>query len=137
MKKQNVSVTQIETGPVIHKCLTPDLEERIRKLEPVFAEVYPKSHAEWLEGFQRDLNPDSEVRIWEAMASAYHGFLAKQALILPAKKEAFGLLVTAGGTEEETLARAKLRYFSRNEAKELLRLYTAALVKNEPPVSQN
>lgn len=137
MKRQNVSVTQIETGPVIHKCLSPDLEERIRKLEPVFGEVYHKSREEWLEGFQRDLNPDSEVRIWEAMASAYQGFLAKQALILPAKKEAFGLLVTAGRTEEETLARAKLRHLGSKEAKELLRLYAAALVKNKPPVSQN
>jgi hypothetical protein len=128
---KTIPVADLVPGPILHKRLSPDLEERIRKLEPVLAEVYPISHQEWLEGFQRDLNPESEVKVFEAIASAYQGFLAKQALILPAKKEAYALLVTSGGTMEETLARAKLRHLSRKEADELLRLYAAALAKNQ------
>src|ERR1035438_7027701 len=120
--RKTIRMSDIQPGPILHKHLSPDLEERIRKLEPVFAEVYPNSHEEWLEGFQRDLNPESEVRIWEAFASAYQAFLAKRAVILPAKKEVFLLLVTSGGTEEETLARVNLKHLSPNEAKELLRL---------------
>ena len=132
-----IPIAAIVPGPILHKSLSPDLEERIRKLEPVLAEVYPISHQEWLEGFQRDLNPEEEVRIFEAIASVYQAFLAKQALILPAKKEAYALLVTSGGTMEETLARTKLRHLSRKDAEELLGLYAAALAKNQQSSSPN
>jgi hypothetical protein len=84
---KTIQASDIKTGPVLHKRLSLDLEERIRKLEPVFAEVYVQSHEEWLEGFQRDQDPAAEIRIWEAFAFAYHSFMAKHAdLLLPAKK---------------------------------------------------
>jgi len=134
---KEIPIADIVPGPILHQHLSFDLEERIRKLEQVLAEVYPISHQEWVEGFQRDLNPESEVRIYEAIASAYQAFMAKQALILPAKKEAYGLLCTAGGNVEKTLARAKLQYLSGKEAEELLRLYAAALAKNQQPFSPN
>jgi hypothetical protein len=37
----------------------------------------------------------------------------------------------------ETLARAKLSHLNRDEARELLRLYAAALVKDKQTASQN
>lgn len=50
-------VPDIKPGNIIHKQLSPELEERIRKLQSTFAEVFKRTHEEWLDGFQRDLNP--------------------------------------------------------------------------------
>jgi hypothetical protein len=79
-----------------------------------------------LDGFQRDVHPEPEVAIWEAMASAYQMFTGKRSLTLDAKREAFGLLLMrSAGDEPHTLASAKLQHLSRADAEELLRLYSA------------
>jgi hypothetical protein len=135
--RETIDLNKIVPGPIVHEKLSRELEDRIRKFEPVFAEFYAPSHSEWLEGFQRDLDPESEVRVWEARAKAYKTFLASHPVIQPAKKEVFILLITAGGTIEETLSVAKLRYLSRQEAKHLLQLYAAALTNREQPFSPN
>jgi hypothetical protein len=81
-------VSDIQQSDIIHKQLSRELEEGIRKLQSTFAEVFKRTHEEWLDGFRRDLNPESEIRVWEAMASAHQTFFGEHALSLPAKKEA-------------------------------------------------
>lgn len=125
-------VADIKPGNIIHKQLSPGREERIRKLQSTFAEVFKRTHEEWLDGFQRDLNPESEIRLWEAMASAYQTFLVKHALSLPAKKEALGLLCSG-----QTPSTAKLRHLRRGEAEEVMRLYSTALAENQKPFQPN
>jgi hypothetical protein len=125
-------VSDIQQGDSIHKQLAPELEGRVRKLESVFAEVFKRTHEEWLDGFRRDLNPESEIRVWEAMASAYQKLFGEHALSLPAKKEALGLMCSG-----QKLSTAKLRYLCREEAEELLRLYSEALAENKQPFQSN
>jgi hypothetical protein len=126
-RSQTVRPSDIQLGPVRHEKLSDAHVARIRKFEPIFAEVYPRTHEGWLDGFQRDVNPEPEVAIWEAMAAAYQDFTEKRALDLEAKKEAFGLLlVRSAGDEQHTLSSATLKHLSRAEAEELLRLYSAA-----------
>jgi hypothetical protein len=125
-------VSDIKPGNVIHKQLSPELEERIRKLQSTFAEVFERTHEEWLDGFQRDLNPEAEIKLWEAMASAYQILLGEHALSLPAKKEALGLLCSG-----QTPATGKLRYLRREELEELMRLYSTALAQNKKPFQPN
>ena len=60
---------QDQIAPLRHADLPSDLIDRIRKLQPAFAEVYPLSLKEWLDGFQRDTNPEREVMTWETMAA--------------------------------------------------------------------
>lgn len=125
-------VSDIKPGNVTHKQLSPELEERIRKLQSTFAEVFERTHEEWLDGFLRDLNPEAEIKLWEAMASAYQSLLGKHALSLPAKKEALGLLCSG-----QTPEMGKLRYLRRDEAEELLRLFSAALAQSQKPFQPN
>ena len=75
-------------------------------MQSIFAEVFKRTHEEWLDGFRRDFNPESEIRLWEAMASAYQTFLGEHALSLPAKKEALGLLCSG-----QSPSTASLRYW--------------------------
>lgn len=117
---------EFQPGPIRHARLPEPLVARIRNFEPVFAEVYSRTHQEWLDGFQRDINPESEVAVWEAMAVAYQNFTRERALSLEAKSEAFGLLlVRSAADEQQTLSDAKLKYLTRADAEKLLRLYSA------------
>ncbi len=117
----------IQPGPIRHASLSPEMDARIRRFEPVFAEVYPRSHDQWLDGFKHDANPEREVAIWEAMAVAYQTFTQKHTLTPDARKEAFGLLVARSAADEQTtLSGAKLSHLSHAEAEELVRLYSAA-----------
>ena len=123
---QAVRLADLQPGPIRHVKLDADLEARIRNFEPIFAEVYPKSHEEWLDGVMRDLNPEPEIAIWEAMAAAYQTFTEKHTLTVDARKEAFGLLLMRSAADEQTtLSGAKLRHLSPAEAEEIVKLYSA------------
>ena len=70
-----LSTSELELGPIPHVDLSFALDERVRRFEPIFAEVYPRTHDEWLEGFKRDLNPEAEIVVWEGMASSFASFV--------------------------------------------------------------
>ncbi|MDB6063963.1 MAG: hypothetical protein JWR26_171 [Pedosphaera sp.] len=117
----------IQLGPIRHQSLPETLIARIRQIEPILAEVYPRSHEQWLEGFMRDVDPEPEVANWEAIASAYGRFTQNRALSLEAKRETLMLLIMRSVVDENTTVNSKLVYLNRAEAKELLHLYS------EPP----
>ena len=113
-------------GPIRHTELSPELIDRIRHLQDVFAEVYPISHQEWLDGFQRDQDPENEVARWEQMASAYTTFLDENDLDAAARKEAFGLLLVRSTTSDVESQLSNLKQLTADQAKRLVALYKAA-----------
>jgi hypothetical protein len=123
-KKEPVKLSDIkvEPDPQLHAALPAELEARIRKFGPVFAEIFSKSDAEWVEGFKHDLHPESEVANWEAMASAYQSLLAIHALPLPAKKEALARMCSWHLDTQP-------RHLTPSQAEELKRLFTEAIAK--------
>ena len=126
-RTRSVRLSDIQLGPIRHQKLPDGLEARVLKFEPIFAEVYPRTHQGWLDGFMRDTNPEPEVAIWEAMALAYQSFTENRSLSLDAKKEAFGLLLMrSAGDEQQTLSGTVLKHLSRADAEVLLRSYSAA-----------
>lgn len=126
-RPQLASPSNLQPGPIRHQKLSDALESRVRKFEPIFAEVYPQTHEEWVDGFLRDVHPEPEIAIWEAIASAYSTFTEKRQLSLSARKEALGLLLVRSSSDEQhTLSGAKLQHLSRADAEEVLRYYSAA-----------
>jgi hypothetical protein len=114
--------SNLQPGPIRQERLADVLEARVTKFETVFAEVYPRTHKDWIDGFRRDVHPESEIAIWEAIASAYQSFIEKRQLSLDAKKEVFGLLlVRSSADDEHTLSSAKFRHISRSDAEDALR----------------
>jgi hypothetical protein len=125
-RTQSAHAPEMKLGPIRHQNLSDAIIARIRRFEPILAEVYPQTHEAWVDGFQRDVHPEQEVAIWEALAAAYQGFTEKRSLSLDAKKEAFGLLlVRSSRDEQQTLSGETLRHLSRADAEELMRLYSA------------
>ena len=81
---------------------------------------------QWVEGFQRDINPESEIAIWEAIANALKGFAETRNLDLEARRESLVLLLVRSSRDaQDTLARTQLQFLSLDEAQILLQLYTA------------
>jgi hypothetical protein len=65
---------------------------RIRAFRSKLEEVHPLSMEEWLDGFQRDANPENEVAWWERLARCYEEYSGQKELDLQQRKAAFKLI---------------------------------------------
>jgi hypothetical protein len=100
--KQRRSLDELKPGPIRHAKLPPALVARIEWLKLTLDEVYPQSMAEWLDGFQRDVNPEPEVVWWERLAHCYVEYSHGQELNSQQKQAAFRVIVKlALGSAEE------------------------------------
>ena len=115
----------LQLGPIRHAQLPDDLIARVRAFEPVFAEVYPITHEEWIEGFQRDLHPENEIAVWEHIAAAFTQFIAGRDLPRETRKEAFGILLVRSGDTDEAMLYSKLKHLTLDDAKKLVSFYSA------------
>src|SRR5947209_18336965 len=93
MGKRRRSVDEIKPGPIRHQELPPALVARIEWLRLTLEEVYPQSMAEWLDGFQRDVNPEPEVVWWERLAHCYVEYSQGQELDPREKQAAFRVII--------------------------------------------
>jgi hypothetical protein len=89
---------EIHRGPLRHESLLPDQLQRIGRLHEVLVEAYPMTLAGWIDGFRRDANPESEIRIIEACAVVYQRLTAQAVLSPEEKQRLYGVLclLTAG-----------------------------------------
>src|SRR4051794_14580014 len=102
MPKQRRRLDEIKPGPIRHQELPPALVARIEWLRLTLEEVYPQSMPEWLDGFQRDLNPEPEVVWWERLAHCYVEYSHGQELDPREKQAAFRVIIKlALGSAEE------------------------------------
>ena len=108
-----------------HKDLSAHQKMRISIIQQALIEVNDTSLEETLNNFRKDLNPDSEIEIWEAIAGAYQQtFQQKPAASLEEKQEVYRLLLLRSNmSAEEALAQANLSTISEATAKEVLDLY--------------
>ncbi len=54
-----------------HDSLPDGVIERIKKLEVILKDVYPRPLQEWIDDFRRDVTVEPELIIWEKMATKY------------------------------------------------------------------
>ena len=120
-----VNPASLQPGPIRHARLSDELIARVRAFEPVFADVYPDTHEQWIDGFQRDLHPENEIAIWEHLATAFTQFTTGRDLPLETRKEAFGILLVRSGGTDEAMLYSKLNHLTLDEAKKLVSLYYA------------
>lgn len=108
-----------------HKDLSADQKKRISTIQQALIEVNDTSLEETLNNFRKDLNPESEIEIWEAIAGTYQQMLRKKpAARLEEKREVYRLLLLRSSmSAEEAIAQANLSTLSEAAAKEVLELY--------------
>jgi hypothetical protein len=72
--------------------LSPQLAARIEAVRTTLDEVCPISAEQWLDGFQRDWDPEREVVWWERVARCYTDFTALGTLPSEQKQAAFKVI---------------------------------------------
>jgi len=119
-----VDPTTLRPGPVRHASLTDGQMGRLRELQRTFAEVDPSSLDKWVEDFERDHDPEREIRIYEGMAEAFRSYCNGRNLSSRAKADVYQVvLLRSGAPDAEVLPRLKLSELSLSDAKDVLRLY--------------
>jgi hypothetical protein len=122
---QRIKTQDIEAGPLRHDSLTPQQADRLRAIQAALAEVDTNPLEKWIEAFRRDVNPDREISIFEAIAQAYQTFCAARPRTKAQKQDAYGLLIERSGTtDDDALRNYRLKALTLGEARELLSYYT-------------
>lgn len=123
-QRQWIDPARLQPGPVRHEQLTAAQLDRIKKLQRTFQEVDPSPLEKWVDDFKRDRDPERELRIYEAMASAYDAYCTGRALTPAAKQDVYQVVILrSGAPDAEVLPRLKLRVLSIDDARDILKLY--------------
>lgn len=63
--------SELKAAPIRHLKLNENLISRIRLIRSSLLLCYPHSMAFWLDGFQRDMNVENEIRYWEHISTCF------------------------------------------------------------------
>jgi glutathione S-transferase len=116
-------IEELKRSPIRHRRLPPALVARIAAICSTLDEVYPKSMTEWLDGFQRDENPEAEVVWWERVAHVYQEYSQREELNVGQRQPAFRIIMklALGSTQELTEDLADLPATALDEILEAIR----------------
>jgi hypothetical protein len=104
MTRKTIRIDELKRGPIRHEQLPLSLVARINYLCGTLYEVHPQSMEKWLDGFQRDANPESEVRWWERVTRCYLAYNEAKILNVEQKRAVFRILFrVAMGSQPEAL----------------------------------
>jgi hypothetical protein len=92
MTRKSIDPHKLKPGPIRHEQLPLSLIARINHLRLTLKEAYPQSMEKWLDGFQRDANPESEVQWWEQIARCYQSYTDTKILNAEQRQAAFSIL---------------------------------------------
>lgn len=119
-----LSVTSLVPSPTGTSLLSDEQKARVEIIAEIFANIFRDTSDAWIMDFSRDHNPETEIYIWEHIATAFLKIEQVKFLSEEQKKEAFGLLLMRSMTSaSKVLEQFKLKTFSRKTAKEILREY--------------
>jgi hypothetical protein len=105
--------------------LNDDQRAKVKQLQSALAEVDPSSLDKWIKDFEKDRDPEREIRIWEAVVFGYQSYCFAHPLTIEGKKKVLGILVLRSETsdEAEILRQAQLKVLTTNEAHAVIALY--------------
>ena len=96
---------KLHRGQRQYAALTPDQLERVASLRTVLVDAYPMTLDGWVDGFARDINPESEIAIMEALAVVYQRLTSACDISIEEKKRLYGVLcVMSSGVDPLELA---------------------------------
>jgi hypothetical protein len=118
------NVNELKPGPIRHREVPAALVTRIQAIRLTLDEVYPKSIAEWLDGFQRDVHPESEVLWWERLARCYAEYTGSQDINAEQREALFNVilkLMLGSPSEEVAPDLVKLPHTALHDIAEIMR----------------
>ena len=82
----------LKPGPIRHAELSAELIQRIDSVRVALEEVCDLTEAEWLDAFQRDVNPDHELMWWERVARCYVALIEARTFSPNQRQAAFNII---------------------------------------------
>jgi hypothetical protein len=92
VRQKRVSPNDLKPEPIRRESLPPAIIARIEALHSTLQEVYHQSMAEWLDGFQRDANPEREMIWWEWLARCFVDYSSRNELNTEQRQSAFKVI---------------------------------------------
>lgn len=122
---QTININDIKLNSIVHEKLSDEQINRITRFQEIIKEVNTTPLEKTIENFQRDLNPDKEIAIWERITKAYQTINNEnQNLNISEKNEVYNLLLYRSMMpKEEVLKKLKLKSLNINKAKEFINYY--------------
>lgn len=119
-----IDPNEIQRGPVVHDKLPDELMARIKNVHATFAEVDGTTLESWVDDFQRDLDPEGNIEIWEDMQIAYNSHCNERDLSLDAKKEVYKIvLMRSMMPDDDVLSRLEPKHLTPEDVRTILAAY--------------
>jgi Sec-independent protein translocase protein TatA len=74
--KEQVRLSDIQFGPIRHPVLPSDLIKRIKAFKKMLGDIDSVPIEQTIDNFKRDADPESELVIWERIASTFQMYLS-------------------------------------------------------------
>ena len=124
-KTVTIDPNNIQFNSYVHKELTPELLKRIKATTDVFEIVDGTSYEKAVDLYKRDLDPESNIIIWEEMAKVYKKFCNNRCTTQPERMDVFrALLLRSMFSETEALQRLNTEVLNKQEAKFIVSQYS-------------
>jgi len=92
MKPTTRNLTDLRPGPIRRTQLPAELVLRIDTVRATLAEVCTLSEAQWRDAFQRDANPEHEIKWWERVARCYTPLVSGRTFSPDQRQAAFNVI---------------------------------------------
>lgn len=124
-KTVTMDPNEVQFNSYVHKELTPELLKRIKATTDIFEIVDGTSYEKAVDLYKRDLDPESNIIIWEEMAKVYNKFCNNRCTTQPERMDVFRvLLLRSMFSETETLERFDAEVINKQEAKSIVSQYS-------------
>jgi hypothetical protein len=121
---EKIDPNKVQLGHYIHKELPPALLARIKATTDTFEIVDGITYEQSVDLYKRDLDPESNLVIWEEMARAYKVFCQSRCKTAAERKDVYrALLLRSMYSEQETLSNFKPEVITESEAKSIISQY--------------
>ena len=125
-----VDPNEVSLNEHVHSSLPPELLPRIKATTNIFEPVDGISYEQAVDLYKRDLNPESNLVIWEEMARVYTAFCAARCTSPEERMDVYRtLLLRSMYSPEETINNLQLNVISKAEALSIVSQYK---LKAEP-----
>lgn len=105
-----------------HPPFPPEYRDIFEELSETFRDVYRKTPEEWEDGFRYDTNPDGQIWLWLAMATAFRTLTETKHLSNDRKKDYFDIVLSVfNNGPDVALETVELRATSKGEAGRIVR----------------
>ena len=123
-KSVTIDPKDVRLSPYRHSELAPSLLKRIRVTTDTFEKIDGITYDQAVDLYKRDLDPESNLVLWEEMAKAYKVFCKSRCIAKAEQMDVYrSLLLRTMFSEDESIKRSKLSVLTPGEARRAMKLY--------------